>query len=72
MTAYPLGVEVACDGPTAGQDCPDSAAVRAQLTSTTAREVRADGRRDGWRRRRRGTHLVDLCPSCDTDTQEKR
>ncbi|MFB7649374.1 hypothetical protein ACFC0S_16050 [Streptomyces sp. NPDC056084] len=71
MTAYPIGVEVACDGPAADRDCPQSAAIRAQITSTTAREVRADGRRDGWRRRRRGKGLVDLCPSCDNATQKE-
>ncbi|MFI2081484.1 hypothetical protein ACH43Y_14190 [Streptomyces rubiginosohelvolus] len=65
MTARPIGVEVACDGPTAG-DCPDSAAIRAQAASRTARQVRADGRADGWTTRRASGRLLDLCPNCRT------
>jgi hypothetical protein len=64
VTAYSLGVEVSCDGPAPGADCPDSAAVRAQFTSMTPQQVRADGREDGWTRRRRNGRLVDLCPTC--------
>ena len=64
MTARPIGVEVSCDGPAPGTDCPDSAAVRAQFTSMTPQQVRADGREDGWTRRRRNGRLVDLCPTC--------
>ncbi|MEU2730076.1 hypothetical protein ABZ650_20405 [Streptomyces griseoviridis] len=64
MTAYPIGTEVACDGPTADTDCPDSAAVAARFASRSARQVRADGRADGWRWRRRDRRLVDLCPNC--------
>lgn len=64
MTAYPIGVEVSCDGPTEETDCPDSAAVSARFTSRTARQVRADARTDGWVRRRRPGGLVDLCPGC--------
>lgn len=65
MTARPIGVEVACDGPAVG-DCPDSAAIRAQATSSTARQVRADGRADGWTTRRTPGRLLDLCPNCRT------
>lgn len=64
MTAYPIGVEVSCDGPDEHTDCPHSAAVRASLRSRTARQVRADGRRDGWTRRRAPGRLLDVCPSC--------
>lgn len=64
MTAYPLGVEIACDGPAVGQECPESAAVRRQVTSRTAPEVRADGREQGWTRPRRDGRRVDLCPAC--------
>ncbi|MEZ7005603.1 hypothetical protein [Streptomyces sp. AD55] len=64
MTAYPIGVEVACDGPDEGTDCPQSDAISARFTSRTARQVRADGRADGWVRRRRDGRLVDLCPEC--------
>lgn len=64
MTAYPIGVEVSCDGPDDQTDCPDSAAVSARTASRTARQVRADGRADGWTRRRRGGRLIDLCPGC--------
>jgi hypothetical protein len=64
VTAYSLGVEVSCDGPAPRTDCPDSAAVRAQFTSMTAAQVRADGRETGWTRRRRNGRLVDLCPTC--------
>ncbi|WP_208865776.1 hypothetical protein [Streptomyces zinciresistens] len=66
MTAYPLGVEVACDGPDHETDCPGSAAVRARSASVTARQVRADGRADGWTRQRRPGGLADLCPACTT------
>lgn len=64
MTARPIGVEVSCDGPTGLDDCPDSAAIRARCTSRTAREVRADGRRDGWTTRRAPGRLLDICPRC--------
>lgn len=66
MTARSIGTEVSCDGPDASRDCPDSAAVRASFTSLTAAEVRADGRADGWIRRRRNGRRVDLCPACKT------
>ncbi|MER6611581.1 hypothetical protein ABT282_38485 [Streptomyces sp. NPDC000927] len=65
MTARPLGVEIACDGPTGHYDCPHNAAIRAQFTSRTARQVRADGRRDGWRARPGG---LDICPDCVKET----
>lgn len=68
MTAYPLGYEIACDGPDDTRDCPESAAVRARFTSRSAEEVRVDGRADGWTRRRRGSRLVDLCPNCRAET----
>lgn len=68
MTARPLGTEVFCDGPDQQTDCTNSAAVPFAVTSHTAREVRADGRRLGWTRRRRGGRLVDLCPACATAT----
>lgn len=64
MTAYALGVEVACEGPDGSRDCPESAAVRARSASMTAADVRADGRKDGWARQLRGGQLVDLCPAC--------
>ncbi|KFK87804.1 hypothetical protein IX27_18075 [Streptomyces sp. JS01] len=63
MTARPIGVEVSCDGPIEG-DCPDSAAILAGYGSRTARQVRADGRRDGWTTRRAPGRLLDLCPTC--------
>ncbi|MGW2845387.1 hypothetical protein [Streptomyces sp. NPDC001274] len=63
MSAHPLGVEIACDGPAGRDDCPHSAAIRAQVTSRTARQVRADGRRDGWKARPGGR---GLCPDCAT------
>lgn len=66
MTAHSLGVEIACNGPADRNDCPDSAAVRARFTSRTAREVRADGRRDGWTVRRVPGRLLDICPRCRT------
>lgn len=69
MTAYPLGYEIACDGPADGLDCPQSAAVPIRFGSLTAAEVRADGRKDGWVRRRRDRRLVDLCPTCHTPGQ---
>jgi hypothetical protein len=64
VTAYSLGVEVSCDGPAPGTDCPDSAAIRARFASMTVHQVRADGREDGWTRRRRAGRLIDLCPNC--------
>ncbi|WP_282792938.1 hypothetical protein [Streptomyces sp. CC224B] len=66
MTAYSLGVEIACDGPGHERGCPESAAIRASSASMTAAEVRADGRVDGWARRRRDDRVVDLCPACKT------
>ncbi|MFE1950005.1 hypothetical protein ACFW9D_05985 [Streptomyces sp. NPDC059524] len=67
MTAHRLGVEIACDGPDVAHDCPASAAVLARFGSRTAEQVRADGRSDGWVRRRRDGRLVDLCPTCKTN-----
>jgi len=64
VTANSLGVEISCDGPDETTDCPDSAAVPIRFASMTARQVRADGRKDGWTRRRRTSRLVDLCPRC--------
>lgn len=64
MSEHSLGVEVACDGPDEPSDCPQSAAGRRAFTSRTAPQVRADGRADGWVTRRRGGHLIDLCPAC--------
>ncbi|MEU3613448.1 hypothetical protein ABZ725_14190 [Streptomyces sp. NPDC006872] len=64
MTAHSLGVEVSCDGPDEQTDCPGSAAIRIRFASLTAREVRADGRKDGWARQRRAGRLADLCPGC--------
>ena len=64
MTAQPLGIEVACDGPTGGNDCPDSAAFHAVGPSWTVRELRADGRVDGWTVRRAPGRLLDICPRC--------
>lgn len=64
MTAHLLGVEISCDGPDETTDCPDSAAIPIRFASMTARQVRADGREDGWIRRRRTGRLVDLCPRC--------
>lgn len=66
MTAYPIGIEVACDGPDENTECPDNAAVRASLTSRTARQVRADGRNQGWTTRRGTGRLRDVCPTCRT------
>ena len=63
MTAHLIGYEIACDGPTGQGDCPHSAAVRARFTSRTARQVRDDGRRDGWKARPGG---LDICPACAT------
>lgn len=64
MTAYFLGTEISCDGPTEETDCPASAAVPASYGSRTAREVRADGRALGWTYPLRAGHRVDLCPEC--------
>ncbi|MEU0691947.1 hypothetical protein [Streptomyces uncialis] len=64
MSVHPIGVEVSCDGPDPGTDCPNSAAVAATFTSRTAREVRADGRTQGWTVRRSPGRLLDLCPEC--------
>ncbi|GAA2946310.1 MULTISPECIES: hypothetical protein [Streptomyces] len=61
MSAHSLGVEIACNGPTGRDDCPDSAAIPARFTSRTARQVRADGRSAGWQVRPGGR---DLCPNC--------
>ncbi|MEV5261772.1 hypothetical protein AB0L02_27495 [Streptomyces anulatus] len=68
MTAHPIGVEVSCNGPAGRDDCPDSAAIRARYGSRTARQVRADGREDGWITRRSPGRLLDLCPTCRTTT----
>jgi hypothetical protein len=72
MTAHPIGVEISCDGPAEGTDCPDSAAVSASYASRTARQVRADGRASGWARRRRAGRLVDLCPDCAANSAAAR
>jgi hypothetical protein len=64
VTAYPLGVQVSCDGPDEQADCPASAAIPANCGSLTAREVRADGRDLGWTHPLRAGHRVDLCPRC--------
>jgi hypothetical protein len=66
VTVYSLGVEVSCDGPAPGTDCPDSAAIPIRFGSVTARQVRADGREDGWTVRRVQGRLVDVCPACQT------
>ncbi|GAA4823941.1 hypothetical protein [Streptomyces ziwulingensis] len=70
MTAYPIGVEVSCDGPDEQTDCPDSAAIRAGFASRTARQVRADGRADGWTTRRAPGRLRDVCPGCGRARQD--
>lgn len=67
MTAYPLGYEIACDGPDETRECPESAAVRAATASRTVVEVREDGRAQGWTRPRRGGRRVDLCPNCQAE-----
>lgn len=64
MSVHPIGVEVSCDGPDEQTDCPDSAAIRASYASRTARQVRADGRADGWTVRRAAGRLLDVCPAC--------
>ncbi|MFJ6559925.1 hypothetical protein ACIQMV_08590 [Streptomyces sp. NPDC091412] len=70
MTAYPIGVEVSCDGPDEQTDCPESAAIRASFNSRTARQVRADGRVDGWTTRRGPGRLRDVCPICSGAPQD--
>lgn len=70
MTAYPIGVEVFCDGPDDQTDCPDNAAVCASFTSRTARQVRADGRTQGWTTQRGAGRLRDLCPACRRARQD--
>ena len=73
MTAHPIGVEVYCNGPAGRDDCPDSAAVYARYASRTARQVRADGREDGWTVRRAPGQLLDICPRCtDHATEETK
>ncbi|MEU3507637.1 hypothetical protein ABZ733_06875 [Streptomyces longwoodensis] len=64
MTATPIGVEVSCDGPDEQTDCPQSAAIRASFASLTARQVRADGRAQGWTTQRGTGRLRDVCPAC--------
>ncbi|KMS79083.1 hypothetical protein ACH49_13585 [Streptomyces leeuwenhoekii] len=71
MTATQIGVEVSCDGPDEHTDCPDSAAVRASFASRTARQVRADGRAQGWTTRRAPGQLEDMCPSCTAKRQDE-
>ncbi|MGW1436806.1 hypothetical protein ACWD7M_16345 [Streptomyces griseus] len=66
MTAFPLGIEVVCDGPDGNGDCPDSAAAHAFGATWTAREIRADFRHDGWTTRRAPGRTLDLCPDCRT------
>lgn len=68
MTAYTLGVEVSCDGPDEATDCPDSAAIPIRFGSLTPRQVRADGRQNGWTTRRGRGCLLDVCPACQTRT----
>lgn len=68
MTAHSLGVEVSCDGPDKTTDCPDSAAIPIRFGSMTARQVRADGRKDGWTTRRAPGRTVDVCPACQHRT----
>ncbi|MFJ8146593.1 hypothetical protein ACIQ6R_16200 [Streptomyces sp. NPDC096048] len=70
MTARPIGVEVSCDGPDERTDCPESAAIRASFDSVTARQVRADGRSDGWTTRRAPGRTEDVCPSCTAKRQD--
>ena len=70
MTAYPIGVEISCDGPNEETDCPESAAVCASYASRTARQVRADGRAQGWTTRRAPGHLRDVCPDCAAARQD--
>ncbi|MFE7077890.1 hypothetical protein ACFU96_48235 [Streptomyces sp. NPDC057620] len=69
MTSHTLGVEISCDGPDEQTDCPDSAAVHARFGSLSARQVRADGRKDGWTVRRAPGRLRDVCPGCRANTQ---
>lgn len=64
MTVYPLGVEISCDGPDDDTDCPNSAAIPIRFGSMAARQVRADGREDGWTTRRAPGRLLDICPTC--------
>ncbi|MBD3931950.1 hypothetical protein IF129_10320 [Streptomyces chumphonensis] len=64
MTAFPIGYEVACDGPDEARECPASAAVRRCFASRSATEVREDGRAQGWTRPRRAGRRVDVCPDC--------
>jgi hypothetical protein len=66
VTATPIGVEVSCDGPDEQTDCPNSAAIPIRFASVTARQVRADGREDGWTTRRVPGQLRDVCPACST------
>jgi hypothetical protein len=66
VTVYSLGVEISCDGPAPGTDCPDSAAIPIRFGSLTAQQVRADGRQDGWTVRRIPGRLLDICPACQT------
>ncbi|WP_329595877.1 hypothetical protein OG195_44730 (plasmid) [Streptomyces sp. NBC_01362] len=70
MSTHLLGVEIACDGPAGRDNCPHNAAIRAQFTSRTARQVRADGRRDGWTVHRIPGRLLDICPRCRNHTTE--
>jgi hypothetical protein len=72
MTAHPIGTEISCDGPDEQTDCPHSAAISARFGSITARQVRADGRTDGWTTRRRNGRLADLCPNCRTHLLQTR
>jgi hypothetical protein len=71
VTATVIGVEISCDGPDEQTDCPESAAVSASFASRTARQVRADGRRDGWTTRRAPGQLRDVCPSCTVKRQDR-
>jgi hypothetical protein len=70
VTARPIGTEVFCDGPDEHTDCPNSAAVRASYGSVTTRQVRADGRAQGWTTQRGAGRLRDLCPVCRRARQD--
>ncbi len=62
MTAN-ASVEVSCDGPTPGDECPDSAA---WADYGTAADLRARMRGDGWQTGLPGG--IDRCPQCRSTT----
>lgn len=66
MTAYLIGYEIACDGPTDTDDCPNSAAIPPPFGARTASQVRAAGRNQGWTR----PHGRDCCPTCTATRKE--